>query len=228
VNGGNWNNNPSANPTTGSNGIVIIGGPFYPVLCPAYEGTMIVQNSPAYSVPSGYNFLATLSSVGFFQTIGFSDSEFVQLANVVSNSNYTTASEASLGLTANGFWNSYVVPNVTPTPTGTPTSTPTGTPVAETPTPTPTSTSLDITPTPTGTPAGVTPTPTSTPTMYYYNVSGYSCGVSCSLVGSYNVMSPTPLTIGYFYNNPENRGYTFEILSLISAVGGAYDLTGEP
>ena len=83
------------------------------------------------------------------------------------------------------------------------------------------------TPTPTET-LSVTPTPTSTPTMYYYSVSGYSCGVSCTLVGSYTVMSPTPLTIGYFYNNPENRGYTFEILSLIPAVGGAYDLTGEP
>jgi hypothetical protein len=157
VNGGNWNNNPSANPATGSNGIETIGGPFYPVLCPGYEGTMIIQNSPAYSVPSGYNFLATLASVGFFQTIGFSDSEFVQLANVVSNSNYTTASEASLGLTANGFWNSYVVPNVTPTPTGTPTSTPTGTP-ASTTTPTPTNT-----PTQTTT-ATNTPTPTITPT----------------------------------------------------------------
>jgi len=87
-----------------------------------------------------------------------------------------------------------------------------------------------ITPTPTGTPVAATPTPTPsvTPTMYYYSVSGYSCGVSCSLVGSYTVMSPTPLTIGYFYNNPENRGYTFEILSLIPQVGGAYDLTGEP
>ena len=87
-----------------------------------------------------------------------------------------------------------------------------------------------ITPTPTASPVSTTPTPTPsvTPTMYYYSVSGYSCGVSCSLVGSYTVMSPTPLTIGYFYNNPENRGYTFEILSLIPQVGGAYDLTGEP
>jgi hypothetical protein len=172
VNGGNWNNNPSANPATGSNGIETIGGPFYPVLCPSYEGTMIIQNSPAYSVPSGYNFLATLSSVGFFQTIGFSDSEFVQLANVVSNSNYTTASEASLGLTANGFWNSYVVPNVTPTPTGTPTSTPTGTPAAATPTLTTTST-----PTPsvtnTQTPS-VTPTLTPTPSTSPIPVTGYS------------------------------------------------------
>ena len=77
-----------------------------------------------------------------------------------------------------------------------------------------------------------TPTPTqtltSTPSMYYYSVSGYSCGNPCNLVGSFNVMSPTPLTIGNFYNNPENRGYTFEILSLISEVSGAYDLTGEP
>jgi hypothetical protein len=64
--------------------------------------------------------------------------------------------------------------------------------------------------------------------MYYYNVNGYSCGTPCNYVGQFNVMSPTPLTIGYFYNNPENRGYTFEILSLISQVIGAYDLTGEP
>ena len=72
-----------------------------------------------------------------------------------------------------------------------------------------------------------TPTPTATASVYYYNVSGYSCGNPCTLAGSYNVMSPTPLTIGYFYNNPENRGYTFEILSSISPISGAYDLTGE-
>ena len=80
-----------------------------------------------------------------------------------------------------------------------------------------------ITPTPTA-----TPTPTHTPTVYYYLVNGYSCGTPCNYVGQFNVSSPTPLTIGYFYNNPENRGYTFEILSLIPQVGGAYDLTGEP
>jgi len=105
----------------------------------------------------------------------------------------------------------------TPTPTITNTETPTPT-ITESETPTPT-------PTITETPAE---TPTQTPTMYYYDVNGYSCGTPCSLVGTYTVMSPTPLTIGYFYNNPENRGYTFEILSLIPAVGGAYDLTGEP
>jgi hypothetical protein len=84
---------------------------------------------------------------------------------------------------------------------------------------------VDCAPTPTPTP---TPTETPTPTMYYYNVNGYSCGTPCNYVGQFNVSSPTPLTIGYFYNNPENRGYTFEILASISTVSGSYDLTGEP
>jgi hypothetical protein len=114
-------------------------------------------------------------------------------------------------------------PTESETPTNTPTETPTNTPT-ETPTNTPTE-SETPTPTQTETP---TNTPTETPTMYYYQVSGYSCGVSCSIAGSYTVKSPTPLTIGYFYNNPENRGYTFEILSLIPLTLGAYDLTGEP
>jgi hypothetical protein len=94
------------------------------------------------------------------------------LANTVSNSNYTTASEASLGLTANGYWNSFIpIPETpTPTPTGTAavTPTPTVTPTnTNTPTPTPTSTPT-VTPTNTQTPTvttttTTTPTPTSTP-----------------------------------------------------------------
>ena len=48
------------------------------------------------------------ASVGFFRTNGLDENEFIQLANTVSNSNYTTASEASLGLTASGYWNSYM------------------------------------------------------------------------------------------------------------------------
>ena len=171
VNGGNWNNNPSANPATGSNGIETIGGPFYPVLCPGYEGTMIIQNSPAYSVPSGYNFLATLASVGFYGTDGFLDSDFINWAQIVSNEygtpqTFSNASEASVWLTNNGFWNSYIP--VTPTPTGTATNTPTQTPTqtitptnTETPTQTPTNTAT-VTPTNTST---VTPTNTQTPTQ---------------------------------------------------------------
>jgi hypothetical protein len=115
VNGGNWNNNPEANPATGSNGIETIGGPFYPVLCPAYEGTMIIQNSPAYSVPSGYNFLATLASVGFYRTKTLTDNDFINLSQYVASKNntpqtFSSATDASIWLTNNGFWNSYITP----------------------------------------------------------------------------------------------------------------------
>lgn len=146
----------------------------------------------------------------------------------------------------------------TPTPTPTPSSTPTPTPpptndityipipegglgyeaiitltptpnFTSTPTPTPTPTeTLTPTPTPTET---LTPTPTETPlpTYRYYNVNGYGCG-SCNVVGQFTVFVPynTPLTIGYFYNNPENRGYSFEILEEIFTPIAGYDLTGEP
>jgi hypothetical protein len=109
VNGGDWNNNPTANPATNSGGILMNGlTSFYPVLCPSYQGIMTVLNYPKYGVPSEFNFLGNVTaSVGFFRTDGLDDNEFVQLANTVSNSNYTTASEASSGLTANGYWNSY-------------------------------------------------------------------------------------------------------------------------
>ena len=109
VNGSDWNNNPTANPVTNSGGILMNGlTSFYPVLCPSYQGIMSVLNYPKYGVPSEFNFLGNVTaSVGFFRTDGLDDNEFVQLANTVSNSNYTTASEASSGLTANGYWNSY-------------------------------------------------------------------------------------------------------------------------
>ena len=114
---------------------------------------------------------------------------------------------------------------LTPTPSMTPTETVTPT-VTITPTPTP-----SITPTNT-----ITPTPTPTPTesplppYRYYNVNGYGCGNPCNFVGTFTAFVPynTPLTIGYFYNNPENRGYSFEILEEVFTPVGGYDLTGEP
>jgi hypothetical protein len=116
VNGGNWNNNPSANPATGSNGIETIGGPFYPVLCPSYEGTMIVQNLSSYSIPNGYNFLGNLTaSVGFYRTDEFTDGSFIVLSQSVSEEygtpqTFSSATEASIWLTNNGYWNSYTAP----------------------------------------------------------------------------------------------------------------------
>jgi hypothetical protein len=117
VNGGYWNNNSSANPTTLSNGLTMNGVTnFYPVLCPSYQGIMTVLNYPKYGVPSDYNFLGNVSaSVGFFRTSGFNDNEFINYANLLLNENYITASEASSGLTSNGYWNSYTNPIIVPT-----------------------------------------------------------------------------------------------------------------
>jgi hypothetical protein len=111
VNGGNWNNNPSANPATNNGGSSLNGlTNFYPVLCPAYQGIMTVLNYPKYGVPSTYNFLGNVSaSVGFFRTNGFDDNEFINITNTLLNSNYTATTDASTGLTINGYWNSYTV-----------------------------------------------------------------------------------------------------------------------
>jgi hypothetical protein len=113
VNGGNWNNNPSANPTTVDYGLPLNGiVNAYPALCPYIYGTMKVLNYPAYNVPPTYNFLGNVTaSVGFFRTNGFDDNEFIKYTNVLLNENYITASEASSGLTLNGYWNSYSAPS---------------------------------------------------------------------------------------------------------------------
>jgi hypothetical protein len=109
VNGGNWNNNPSANPTTLANGSALsLLTNFYPALCPYIYGTMTALNYPKYGVPSDYNFLGNVTaSVGFSRTNGLDDNEFINLANLILNESYTTATEASSGLTSNGYWNSY-------------------------------------------------------------------------------------------------------------------------
>jgi hypothetical protein len=100
------------------------------------------------------------ASVGFFRTDDFTDNSFIILAQYVANEygtpqTFSSGNDASIWLTANGFWNSWIF--LTPTPTPTPTITPTNT---ITPSVTPTNT---ITPTNTQTPS-VTPTNTITPT----------------------------------------------------------------
>ena len=54
------------------------------------------------------------ASLGFFRTSGFGDNEFINLSEVVSNAygnpqTFSSATEASIWLTNNGFWNSYVL-----------------------------------------------------------------------------------------------------------------------
>jgi hypothetical protein len=113
VNGGTWNNDPEQDPSTNTGGFEIIGGPFYPVLCPGYEGTMTIQNTATFGVPGGYTLLGTnvTASVGFSRTNGFDDNEFIGIAeNLLSGSTFNSAVEASDALTTNGFWNSYISP----------------------------------------------------------------------------------------------------------------------
>lgn len=117
VNGGNWNNNPSDNPATNTGGMEIINGPFYPALCPGYEGSMTIQNSAEYGVPSGYTLLGSnlTASLKFYRTKTLTDNDFIGLSEYVASKNntpqtFSSATEASIWLTNNGFWNSYVTP----------------------------------------------------------------------------------------------------------------------
>jgi hypothetical protein len=111
VNGGNWNNNPSANPTTLSNGLTMNSlTNFYPALCPYIYGTMKVLNYPKYGAPADYNFLGNVTaSVGFFRSDALSDSSFIDLANMIAGPSgpFTSATGANSWLTDNGYWNSY-------------------------------------------------------------------------------------------------------------------------
>lgn len=110
VNNGNWNNDPSHNPETNSGGFEPIGGPFYPALCPGFEGTMIIQNVPYQSnaVPSGFKFLGnTTASVGFKRSPAKTEGSFVALANETYNQSFSTGNDAKIWLNNNGYWTSY-------------------------------------------------------------------------------------------------------------------------
>ena len=134
------------------------------------------------------------ASVGFYRTDSFDDNQFIELSEIVANlyetpQTFSTASEASVWLTNNGFWNSYIP--VILTPTQTPTSTPTPTPTRTSSTPTPTSTQ-------TTTPS---PTPTSTPCSalagsLLFNGSNQSLGLSPGVTFG----SGTFTLEGWFYN----------------------------
>ena len=113
VNGGNWNNNPAANPTTGANGSVLNGlSNFYPALCPYIYGTMEILNYPKYGVPTDYDFLGNVSaSVGFFRSSALTDPSFISLSNSVAAQSgggpFASGSTAKTWLNSNGYWTSY-------------------------------------------------------------------------------------------------------------------------
>ena len=63
--------------------------------------------------------------------------------------------------------------------------------------------------------------------FYYYEATGYECG-QCQDVDIYIVKSLTPLTIGYFYNDPLTSSFSYKINQLISESAVDSDLTGQP
>ena len=71
-------------------------------------GYVIAQSVPDDSQPTPISDVT--ASVGFFRTNGFDDNEFIDIANILLNSNYNNAPDASVGLTTNGYWNSYLSP----------------------------------------------------------------------------------------------------------------------
>ena len=112
------------------------------------------------------------ASVGFKRSKFLTEPSFIDIANYVAagrTAPFANGNDASIWLTNNGYWNSWVLTTPTPTPTPitqTPTPTPTLTPtptITDTPTQTPTPTNT-LTPTITDTPTQ-TPTPTNTPTV---------------------------------------------------------------
>ena len=114
LNGGYWNNNDGADPASNTGGIEIINGPFYPAICPGYEGTMTIEYVATYGVPTGFTLLGSniTGSVGFYRTQTLTDNAFISLSEFVSKKygnpqTFTTAIEASSWLTTNGYWNSY-------------------------------------------------------------------------------------------------------------------------
>jgi hypothetical protein len=112
VNGGYWNNNPTADPITLAGYLAMNGlTNYYPVLCPGYEGTMTIQNTATYGVPSGYTLLGANinASVGFNRSTDLTDSSFISIANAVAGPSgpFASASNAKTWLNANGYWTSY-------------------------------------------------------------------------------------------------------------------------
>jgi len=50
------------------------------------------------------------ASVGFYQSTDLTDNSFIELTNSVFNQTFSSATEASIWLTNNGYWNSYITP----------------------------------------------------------------------------------------------------------------------
>ena len=110
VNGGDWNNSNTADPSTLAGGLTMNGlTNYYPVLCPSYEGTMEILNIPKYGYPEGYNFLGkTTASIGFSRSADLTEGSFVNLVNSTFGQSFSTGADAKTWLNTNGYWTSYI------------------------------------------------------------------------------------------------------------------------
>jgi hypothetical protein len=112
VNNGNWNNNPSANPTTPSTGFSLTSlvANLRAVLCPGInECTMTVLNYPPFGVPGGYNFLGNVSaSVAFNRSSVLSEASFIELAETLTGQTFAGGDDAKTYLNGTmGYWTSW-------------------------------------------------------------------------------------------------------------------------
>jgi hypothetical protein len=78
---------------------------------------MTIQNTATYGTPIGYTLLGTNinASLKFYRTKTLTDNDFIGLSNYVASKNntpqnFSSATDASVWLTNNGFWNSYITP----------------------------------------------------------------------------------------------------------------------
>jgi hypothetical protein len=113
--------NPSLTPIGGTTQVGTLAIGYGPLDYSTMPGGVEWWNGPdedlgyviASSVPSDGQdtpIPGNTASVGFDRTNSFDDEEFIRLANKILNSNYTNASDASVALTTNGYWNSYITP----------------------------------------------------------------------------------------------------------------------
>jgi hypothetical protein len=116
VNGGGWNGTRNENPASGSSslGVPIVNPNLYPGLTPYpvnIQGKATFLSEPVYSLPSGFTFIGgVFASVGFYRSTGLTDNSFVELTNQTFNQNFSSATDASVWLTTNGYWSSYPSP----------------------------------------------------------------------------------------------------------------------
>lgn len=108
VNGGYWNNNPTADPTNETGGLDVFAmSDCYPVLCPAQYGIMTIQENSTYNVPDSFNFFGNKNASIKFLRCQQNDAAFIELAQSLVEVIPATALNAKIQLNSNGYWTSY-------------------------------------------------------------------------------------------------------------------------